>query len=409
MDVAQLKELDLSGISNKGYTKVGYRRNEFLKTLKQGNEITQNIILGRERKLILPNGEQRRSIFAIVSLNDILASHNEKSFAPTENYPIDENGKTINDRDYQREQTYQLKVKKVAQKLMPDMMISTSATESGTPIISIDGIVVSGNNRTMSLKLTDDYWSYRETLQKELRFGGYGYDKNLHAFLQHGEVVLPSSFHGPRRRAKISKPVLVRIDLDFPEYTSAELSKYNVDTKKSSSAIEQAINISNKLRSNLNCKNEIINVLRGSLKTENISEFFTKYKEVKKLLNVFIKCEIISENELAKFLTERGITASGKVLLTNVLLGAILEPDVLRISDNVGVKLITIAVTTSILPLLENSRFNEASIIADVNNAFLLENFLRSNNVDKESIDNGDFLRQQKMFDEEQGNFYSVQ
>ena len=59
-----------------------------------------------------------------------------------------------------------------AQNLEPERLITTSRTPSGSPIITIDGIVVSGNNRTMSLKLAaknypEKYKAYYDFLDEE--------------------------------------------------------------------------------------------------------------------------------------------------------------------------------------------------------------------------------------------------
>ena len=85
-----LKNLNLSKLANTGNIKIGYRK-EFL---------NGNIVLGRERKLIFPNDVEHKSYFAIVELGDIIASHNEVTFAISKGYPYDANGKSVNDRNY---------------------------------------------------------------------------------------------------------------------------------------------------------------------------------------------------------------------------------------------------------------------------------------------------------------------
>jgi hypothetical protein len=134
----------LQGLNNNGFVKVGYRKNQFLKT---------PIFVGRERNVVFSNDTQHTGYFAVVELDEILASHNESTFGNTIGYPTDETGRNVNDRNYTGDKNAQAKVISVGQKLNPNIIISTSATASGTPIISVDGIVVSGNNRTMSLKI----------------------------------------------------------------------------------------------------------------------------------------------------------------------------------------------------------------------------------------------------------------
>jgi hypothetical protein len=231
--IADLKSIDTSSLINAGEQKVGYRK-KFLNT---------PILIGRERDIILPNGETHDSIFAIVELDEILASHNEKTFSSTESYPKTKSGRNINDRNYSDDKNAQAKVQNIAQKLEPDLMISTSVDSDGTPIISVDGIVVSGNNRTMSLKLANSdfnsrYAEYIKTLENELEQGGYGlYGIDKKSFKDKG----------------FKAPVLVRIDTDFQSYLTEEMNKYNVESKKSERPIDQAIRISQQLEDNENC------------------------------------------------------------------------------------------------------------------------------------------------------------
>lgn len=132
---------------------------------------------GRLRKLMLPNGEEHKAVYAIVDLNDLKASHNEITFADTIGYPT-ENGRNINDRNYKDDISAQRNVQKIAENLNPETLISLSSTPSGTPIINKDGFVVSGNNRVMSLKLATkqypkNYEKYKEQLNEDLGVFGF--------------------------------------------------------------------------------------------------------------------------------------------------------------------------------------------------------------------------------------------
>ena len=206
-----------------------------------------NIALGRTRDLIFPNDEIHNSYFAVVELDDILASHNEITFGNTKDYPTDSSGKNVNDRNYTGDKNAQAKVVSVAQKLNPNIIISTSATASGTPVISIDGIVVSGNNRTMSLKLAatsykENYELYKKALYNELQQGGYG-------------ISMAQVYE------KFQKPVMVRFDIDFPSYTSTELNTFNKPRSKSEKNIDKAIRLSKQLNENEGCKKQLIQLI----------------------------------------------------------------------------------------------------------------------------------------------------
>ena len=175
--VRKISEHDFSNLNDNGFVKVGFRSKYFLESA---------IIVGRERSIVFPDGKTHKSFFAIVELDNILASHNENNFASTKGYPTDKEGRNVNDRNYATDKNAQARVMNVAENLNPNIMVSTNATSSGTPIVSIDGIVVSGNNRTMSLKLAQKnndkrlkYTHYKNVLRDELLEGGYGFGKKL--------------------------------------------------------------------------------------------------------------------------------------------------------------------------------------------------------------------------------------
>ena len=138
-----------------------------------------HVLLGKEIVLKMPNNEKRDAVFAITELSDIIASHNEVNFSSSKGYPTDDNGDNINDRNYTNDKSAQSRVQEWARSLDADRLITTSRTPSGTPIIDVNGFVVSGNNRTMSLKLAakDDYSTsyseYKAFLMEEAEAFGF--------------------------------------------------------------------------------------------------------------------------------------------------------------------------------------------------------------------------------------------
>jgi len=145
----------------------------------EGREAMLNKILyGKKKPLTLPTGEKRMAQYVIVDLDEIKASHNEETFADTDGYPLNSVGRNINDRNYKNDTAAQQTVMNIAQNLDADKLIEYSTGVSGTPIIDKSGIVVSGNNRIMSLKLAakkypDQYKNYVETLAREADTFGF--------------------------------------------------------------------------------------------------------------------------------------------------------------------------------------------------------------------------------------------
>jgi hypothetical protein len=346
-NIELIRKIDSGKLSNAGYTKVGYRANKFLKS---------KIWVGREREIMFPNEERHESYFAIVELDEILASHNEKTFGNTEEYPTDETGRNINDRNYASDKNAQAKVISVAQKLNPNIIISTSATSSGTPIITIDGIVVSGNNRTMSMKIAassypDIFEQYKTTLANELNFGGYGI--------------------GADTLKGFSKPILVRFDASFPGYITSELNKYNKSRGKSEKGIDIAIRLARQLKDNSACQNSLIQLVSEQ---EIVSEIYKDRDAIVRLRKILLDCNIITENEISAMFSGNTLSDNGKILYETLLLSLVLEPNAIEISQNDGVKSATRSIVNAIIPLVKNKQLGAGSLIENINMALLIQN-----------------------------------
>lgn len=340
-------QVDYSAIENRAHTKIGYRP-EFLKG---------NIRVGRGRNLYFPSDEVHTSYFAVVELDDILASHDELTFSTTKGYPLDEMGKNINDRNYSGDKNAQAKVVSVAQKLSPAIVISTSATASGTPIITIDGVVVSGNNRTMSMKLAtkqypEVYEEYLKELYSELNYSGYG--------------IPMAAVYG-----KFKKPILVRVDLNVSNYNSTELNKYNKVRGKSEKSIDMAVRLSKQLSDNEGCKNMLIELVSEQ---EVVSELYNDFASVSRFKKILVSCNLITENEVSAFFSDRSLTDAGKLVYQTLLLSMVLAPKTIEVSQNPGIKSATNAVTNAIIPVIKNKKFEQGNLNADINNAIIIQN-----------------------------------
>lgn len=359
----------LQGINNKGFVKVGYRKAQFLKT---------PIFVGRERNVVFSNDTQSTGYFAVVELDEILASHNESTFGNTIGYPTDETGRNVNDRNYTGDKNAQAKVISVGQKLNPNIIISTSATASGTPIISVDGIVVSGNNRTMSLKIAANqypeiYEKYKKILYSELESGGYGIQMSN---------VFPA----------IKKPVLVRFDLGFNEYTTSELNKYNKVRSKSEKPIDIAIRLSRQLSDNPNCQNQLITLVSEQ---EIVSDLYNDKNAITRLRKILLDCNIITENEISNLFSGNSLTNFGKILYETLLLSMVLKTDAIEISQNDGIKSTTKSIVNAIIPLIKNKNIEGFSLIDEINNALLIQNQIVSRNFS----DLMDYVTQGELFE----------
>lgn len=365
---------------------VGFRKDQFLKG---------PILYGKKIELKIPTGEQHAGQFVIVDLDNILASHNEKSYQSTIGYPLDANGENVNDRNYTNDLNAQAKIVEFAQNLEPDRLIITSRTPAGTPIISIDGIVVSGNNRTMSLKLAveqypEKYQEYLEFLRDEVQ--SFGFEQSIGTRLLMGDKIPleGSSFHNPLH-AQFKHPVLVRIDYDFPAYNALELSKFNKDTKKAERPIDKAIKLGKILDSSESCTRIISNIVS---KYETFSEFYSNHADQKLMKETLVNCNILTSQETPTYFQENSFTEGGKELIENLLAGLILSKDALIASNEGGARTFRQTLITSLPVLTANLALGPESLNKYINEAVLMQAAMANS-----KLGFADFISQTNIFD----------
>lgn len=99
---------------------------------------------GNEDALTLPDGSTISGRYVLTEAGAASPSHDANNgYVPTEGFPIDENGQSVNDRDYFRDKDAQQKVEGMASSY-------DNRALQDPVIVSKDGVVMSGNNRTMS-------------------------------------------------------------------------------------------------------------------------------------------------------------------------------------------------------------------------------------------------------------------
>ena len=338
------------------------------------------MVLGKHITLSMPNGEKRRAQFAIVELGEVLASHDEQTFAPSKGYPTNTQGQNINDRNYADDQLAQQRVQDNARNLDPYRLLTTSRTPSGSPIVAGQlladkWIVVSGNNRTMSTKLAarqfpENYKPYKEALKSEL--SAFGIKAQM--------------------LTKFQQPFLVRIDYDFPAFETRELAKYNQSTMKGKRAVDKTIERSNSLRENPLCKTRIPNILD---EYERMSEFFNDRIAQKTMLQALLQCNLITEQSIPEYYDDGYFTNAGKELVESVLAGIILDKAALKAAERDGIKQARRVVVYAMPVLIENSTLEgEANLVRHVNDAILYINTIKSSGLPFDQ-----FINQGAMFE----------
>ena len=337
-----------------------------------------DLIKGKQRKLMLPNGEQHNSFYVLTDLSNIKASHNEENFSNTIGFPTNELGENINDRNYKEDLSAQNSVIKIAENLNPENLIALTSTPSGTPIIDAKGIVVSGNNRTMSLKLAlkkhpDNYKKYKDQLEEDIQ--SFGID--------------------PESLSKYDHPILVRLDESLPEkLTTEDLAKFNQDTKKGERPVDKAIKLSNILLANDRARNAILSIIDGY---DTFSDLYSPNgrQDRKRLVENLVNFGLITENQLPTYFDNAEFTEVGKDFVEMLLSSIVLTPDALRVSNAEGVKRLRQIIIGSLPLLVTNESLTEGSLKKYISEAIIVQYKI------VQVGDFSDYIRSQTLFEEE--------
>jgi ddrB-like ParB superfamily domain len=370
------------------------------------------ILYGREITLFLPNGERHSAQFAICELSDIIASHNEKTFASSEGYPVNDSGYNVNDRNYSGDTGAQAIVQQYAQDLRAEFLITNGKTPSGTPIVNNDGFVISGNNRTMSLKLAatdfkDKYKEYCEMLFSEITYyleltatpegvkqpNGAIFTLLEMQTLADGSVVFEYEYKGETTEKRLFQPVLVRIDKDIKTLSTSEMAKFNQTEIKGKRPVDKAIELSNIIRE----KPERFAHLPLLLdKYDTMTDFYASRTDQKAMLEGFLNGNLITQQEISTYYdATMGFTSEGKDFVEMVLVATALNRQALLASDTA--KNLRAIIVQTIPALMDNIALGEASLSRYINDVFLLEVELRTRAMSVQ-----DFRNQTTMFSEKQ-------
>lgn len=299
-------------------------------------------VLGSPKTYRLPNGEKIKCHYKLVEAETPTASHDAMTFQKTEGFPTDDSGSTVNDRDYAHDKDAQESVRNIAANY-------SGLAIQDPPIVTKDGIVVSGNNRTMSSKIaavkgTDK--EYLKDLKEEIE--DYGIDaKEL------------SKFSHPR--------LILEIDEEHKgDYTTEEFAKFNQDGKKSMNATEKAVKISKTIHP------EVVQNISGTLaEYDTMAEMWQDKKAAQKVMNALVDGGVIGQNDVSQYFTaDSGISEAGKEFIETVMIGSVMNESNIRSLSGDGGKAIRQKLVRGIIPLIDNKGLgNEYSFNGELNKA----------------------------------------
>ncbi|WP_419570136.1 hypothetical protein, partial [Prevotella sp.] len=260
-------------------------------------------IVGNKRTRTLADGSKLRGHYEIVEADSLTPSHNANDgYKKSEGFPVNEEGRTINDRDYENDKQAQLVTDMIA------MKYDGQAVDQ-VPVVTSDGIVVDGNGRTMAGQKaakngTDS--AYLEALKENAENYGFTAEQIEQSGIKHPRLVLVSD-----------EPM---------KYDTATFAKFNKNEKKTQGNTQQAVANSKKLSADE--IGTIISEIEGS---GSLDAFFNNPTAINSLLKRLIDKGVIGLNEVAGLREgEDKLSAAGKDFVKNLLLGSVFSENTIR-------------------------------------------------------------------------------
>ena len=257
---------------------------------------------GNPNALTLADGSTLRGHYVLTEAGAATASHDiNNAFEPTEGFPIDENGESVNDRDYQRDTDAQQIVRNIADNY------DSRALQSPV-IVSKDGVVLSGNNRTMSGDMAAQQGTDKAYIDHLREFGQmYGFTPEQIDGMKHPRVVFVP-------------------DETLP-YDASTFARFNAEQQKKQSKPEQAVKLGKIVPDN------VFNSIVGDIsRFDRLSDYYADSKAVDSAISQLHRAGVINEMQLPELRTGNTLSAAGRELIENTLIGKVFQtsPDAVR-------------------------------------------------------------------------------
>lgn len=257
---------------------------------------------GHKDEVVLANGERVPGTYYLVDSGAVTPSHNaSREFEKYEGFPVDENGNTINDRDYERDKDAQNITRSIADKY--------DSRALQTPVIvSKDGVVLSGNGRTMAGELAASNNTDGAYIEHLKNYGRkYGFSPEQVSSMQHPRAVFVP-------------------EADMP-YTTDTFAKFNAQEMKGQSKTEQAVKLGKVVDDAT--FNQIVRAINDH---ETLGDFYNNTRAATEAINALRRAGALNEMQYAEMFDGDAVSGTGRQIIENMLIGKAFEgnPDVIR-------------------------------------------------------------------------------
>ena len=321
---------------------------------------------GRTITRTAPDGTKIKGAFKIVPASELVPSHNPNTFSKNEAFPQNKEGRTINDRDYETDKPAQSQVIDIAQNI-------DERAVTQTPIVSKEGIVYDGNNRTMSRQLaaqnkTDQ--DYLQALRDQADMYGLT-EEDVNA---------------------VENPTLVfEVEENLP-FDTKTMAMFNKQEKKAQGPLQRAVAISKRISDT--AKRSLAGLYEG---VEVPSDVTSDPKNMKQAIDILVQEGLIQTVEIPRYIDKGVATPDGVSFLEGVVMAASLNEDSIRELSVPGMGDIKKVILKNVVGLMQNSAKGNDSLTEEITGAIQI---IQKAKAAKISVE--DYLSQYDMFKENQ-------
>lgn len=266
---------------------------------------TANKVDGHRDEIILPDGTPLKGHYVLHESGASSPSHNPETWAKTDGFPMDANDNSVNDRDYERDHDAQEHTQSIARQYDQRALQSV-------PVVSNDGVVLSGNGRTMAGELA-------------------ARDNTDGAYVNYLKEYAPKFGFTPEQVEAMQHPRVSFVPDEAMPYTAETFAKFNQQEMKSQNKTEQAVKLG-KTVSDDSFKS-IVRTINGY---DTLGDFYNDPQASLGAVYDLHNAGVVPQAQLAEMVDgvrgQERLSAVGREFLENMLIGKAFEgdPDVVR-------------------------------------------------------------------------------
>lgn len=266
---------------------------------------------GAEAVVKNADGSAVRVRYRAVEADDLVTSHDPETFAHQGGYP-----EGIQERRYHADKVAQEEVARVAQQLDPDLVLDATARPTEGPGISTaDGVMLSGNQRTMAIKrayraASPRAQAYRDRLLARAK--DFGLD--------------PETVKGLRRPVLTREVIDETVDMSDRGQLAELVARFNDVATKAKDPLADAATRARRLRD----ADDVLSHFATSIEGEETLRDYLGRPVGREFVEMLVQRHVLPRPEAARFVDRFGaVTDEGKGVIERMLYAAAIgDPEV---------------------------------------------------------------------------------